>query len=378
MKRLTKLASACALVAGLLVAAAPGATAWGGDSGQGGQWPGHGHGGNTFQVVHAGQSIQAAIDAASPGGTVFVTDGTYAENLVITQTVKLIGHNATLVPPATPGSPSPCSAPDPNDDGICIAGQFTSDPDTGAVTVTSYVQNVTVTGFTISGFQGSGINQIGGQGSTFIGNTATGNSEYGIAAFDSSGTTEVFNRASGGGEAGFYIGDSHPANATLFGNVATNNGFGFFVRDAEGGKIVANSSSGNCVGILFLADAPGPDGAFTVFLNSIRNNSKACPATDEGPPVSGLGIAIAGAHDVKVVFNLIKGNTPGGDTPFNGGVVLLTFAGPTAPANNIVKHNIIVKNNPDIVSDGTGSGNVLQPNLCQTSSPDGLCQSFGN
>ena len=259
MRRFLGAFGALALMTGMLIAGAVPASA------------------TAFQVVGPGQSIQAAIDAASPGGTVLVRPGTYAEHLVITKTVNLVGKGAVLVPPPGNAPASPCSGTDPNTDGICIAGDFTAAPD-GTVTVNSYVQNVRITGMTISGFAGTGIDQIGGSGSTFVGNRATGNNEYGIAAFDSTGTTEAYNLASGGGEAGFYIGDSHQANARLVANTSVNNQFGIFIRDAEHGEIGGNVVHDNCLGVLFLADAPGPDGAFSATGNLISHNDKACPA----------------------------------------------------------------------------------------------------
>ena len=261
------------------------------------------------QVVHPGQSIQAAIDAVGNGGTVWVRPGQYQEHLVITHGVNLIGYGATLTPPAGIAPPSPCSAPDPNVDGICIAGDFSFDPSTGAITVNQYVSGVKITGLSVNGFDGFGIGQIGGSGSTFVGVRSTNNGGYGIAAFDSTGTTELFNTANGNHEAGFYIGDSPQANATLIANSASGNGNGFFVRDAEHGSLVGNDAHGNCVGVLFLADSPGPDGSFRVFGNSIRNNSKACPATEDGPAVSGIGVAILGAHDVSLGLNAITRNS---------------------------------------------------------------------
>ena len=83
MKRLGLLASVFVLATGLLVAAAPGA--WAGN-GHGSDGPGFGFFGGV-RVVHQGQSIQAAIDAVKPGGTIFVQHGTYAEHLVITKRV---------------------------------------------------------------------------------------------------------------------------------------------------------------------------------------------------------------------------------------------------------------------------------------------------
>ena len=212
----------------------------------------------SFLVVGPGQSIQAAIDAVSPGGTVLVRPGTYAEHLVITKTVNLIGQRAVLVAPSGDAAASPCSDPGPNTDGICVAGDFTSAPD-GSITVNSYVQNVRISGMTISGFGGTGIFQIAGSGSSFGGIRALGNGEYGIAAFDSTDTRVVYSVTSGSGEAGIYIGDSPNANATLFANLTTDNLFGIFVRDAEHGHIAANLVRDNlrCV---VPADAPGPDG----------------------------------------------------------------------------------------------------------------------
>jgi len=357
MRRFLGVVGTLALAAGMLVGGAVPAGA------RGGTWGG-------ARVVHPGQSIQAAIDAARSGGTVLVARGTYTEHVVITKSVNLVGFGAVLVPPPGDAPPSLCSAPGPNADGICVAGDF--DPDTGAVN--SYVDDVRISGFTIKGFGGTGIMQIGGSGSTFVANRATGNGEYGIAAFSSTGTTELFNLASGSGEAGFYIGDSPDADATLIANTSVDNMFGFFVRNAEHGRVVANWAHDNCLGILFLADAPGPAGAFNVAWNLIRHNDKACPGSPEqGGPLSGLGVVISGAHDVSLHANAILDNNPGGDTDVSAGVAVVTGDGGTEPANNRVQGNVILRNSTDILWDSTGRGNVLQPNRCQTSTPAGLC-----
>ena len=75
---------------------------------------------------------------------------------------------------------------------------------------------------------------------------------------------------------------------------------------------------------------------------------------------------------VHIVANLILNNRPSGPSAFTGGVVLASV-GPTAPKNNSVHRNVILRNSPDLFSDGTGSGNDLNHNVCVTSQPAGLC-----
>ena len=51
-------------------------------------------------VVKSGESIQAAVDAAPPGATIYVKRGTYAENVAITKDgITLLSRGAKLVPP---------------------------------------------------------------------------------------------------------------------------------------------------------------------------------------------------------------------------------------------------------------------------------------
>jgi hypothetical protein len=88
---------------------------------------------------------------------------------------------------------------------------------------------------------------------------------------------------------------------------------------------------------------------------------------------SGIGIAVGGANGLVVRHNAILRNTPGGETAFKGGVVIVRGDAGTAPADNRVRRNLILGNDPDLFWDGSGTGNVLQPNVCRTSQPAGLC-----
>ena len=82
--------------------------------------------------------------------------------------------------------------------------------------------------------------------------------------------------------------------------------------------------------------------------------------------------------DNRIYGNYIRDNTPSGAVDFAGGVVVADIGIPGAnpPSGNVVKRNVILGNQPDILWDGSGSGNVFDDNLCRTSVPDGLCDSW--
>jgi hypothetical protein len=171
------------------------------------------------------------------------------------------------------------------------------------------------------------------------------------------------------------VGDSPTADATLMGNETFGNLFGVLIRNALGGKAVANSIHGNCDGVAVFADSPGPAGLFHFNANRIHDNTKAWPASGDLPfPLSGVGMALVGASGVKINGNRITGNVPSGDTTFSGGVVLASGFGGTPPTNNRLQGNHILGNDPDIFWDETGSGNIFKGNNCDTSSPVGLCR----
>jgi Right handed beta helix region len=323
-------------------------------------------------VVGPGESIQAAVDAARPGDTIVVT-GRHQENVAVTTDgITLRGAGAVLEPAAAPIQNACFDPSTPADvNGICILG----DVNFGTGEVLREVRDVTVSGFTIRGFS-EGIVAVGAHHATFERNVALGNAGYGITAFSSTGTRMLFNRASGSDEAGFYIGDSPAADATLIGNDSSGNLFGVLIRNARHGKAVANSIHGNCAGVAVLADLPGPAGLFHLAGNRISNNTKACAAGEDIPfPLSGVGVALLGATGMTITGNLITGNVPSADTAFSGGILVASGPGDpaTAPAGNQVHGNRILHNDPDLFWDQTGAGNSFRGNLCQTSTPAGLC-----
>jgi hypothetical protein len=301
-------------------------------------------------VVHPGDSIQKAIKATDPGDTIVVLGGVHHETVAIKKDgISLRGVDAVLKPPAKPTS---CGR-----SGFCVKAD-----------------NVSISGFTVRNFPGTGIIAMGTRNAKFMTNRAINNGEYGIAAYSTTGTHMIANQTSGSDDAGLYVGDSPHADATVAANETYDNFLGILVRNARHGKIVGNQVHNNCLGMMFLADEPGPAGVFDVRGNKVVNNTRACPAFEDAPPLSGIGIALLGARGMEIKSNQIMHNVPSGPTGFSGGVVVTKGFKGTPPTNNTITGNTILRNKPDIFWDKSGSGNRLKPNDCKTSKPGRLCK----
>lgn len=328
-----------------------------------------GDGESDHHVVHAGQLIQPAIDAAKPGDVIEVEKGTYAENLSInTDNLTLEGDGAALVLPGQPTHPcDPVSV-----DGICVANAPNPDG-----SVSKLVKNVHISGFTIGGFSGAGIFMFGNSGARIEDVTANDNSSYGVVAFTSTGTHIVGNTTRRNGEAGIYLGDSENADAVVRDNVSTDNlGFGVFVRNAAHGTAVDNKVSGNCVGIGLVHGGPGvPPSDWTLRDNEVTANNNACASFEGRPPTSGIGILILNGNDNNVTDNEVRDNQGSASRPSlaSGGIVVLSIRGESATGNHIA-HNELDGNTPfDILLGPGGTGNVFADNECGTSNTAGLC-----
>lgn len=306
-------------------------------------------------VVPPGGSIHEAVQAAQPGDTIQLQAGVY-EDIVVVKTNDITiqgagnGTDGTILRPPT-DLPGRCAQ---GIAGICVLGNLQDGIP---------VSGVTVTGVRAEGFLASGFLAILAENTTFEGNAGVGTGEYGLAAFDSTGTVMRDNIASGNAEAGLYIGDSPNAAATVENNEAFDNGFGIFLRDAKSGTVTGNLTHDNCAGILIL-NTPGPvhAGRWNLSANTIENNSAFCRGGGGEPSIAGIGVAIVGGRNNTLEGNVIQNNRTNRDVPFHGGVVLLGEG--FAPKNNTVSGNTLVRNRPNVFWDGTGSGNVIEGNIC--------------
>jgi parallel beta-helix repeat protein len=327
-------------------------------------------------TVHSGHSIQAAINAAAPGTTINVDQGTYRENLVIAKdgiTLRGMGEaeDVRILPPTTVAPV--CGETSTAVIGICVANITGFGPG-GPITAT--VHNVRIANLTIRNFSDSGIFMFDTAGSRVDHVRAYNNGGYGVFVLQSSAPRLTDNIAAGNHEAGFYVGQSHAAAAVISGNDAHANGFGIFFRDSRGATIADNRTNGNCVGIMLLntGSFPWGDGDVSAVGNTADRNNLECPGSHDGPPTSGLGIAVVGADHVALRDNTVDQNRNSGPTAATGGIVLIPSGPNSAPAHVTVDDNDLESNSTDIVVAVPSPANRFTENDCRTSSPAGLCE----
>ena len=321
-------------------------------------------------TVHPGESIQAAIDAAQPGDKIQIRAGTYHENLFVTKdNIELEGAGArktTLLPP-TVATPNPCVQPDGTIFGAVCVG---------------FDQNHAVKGFEledmkIEGFA-NGAFLVNTEGAEVDHMVFANNHAYGAFYNSSTGGDFHDNVAYGSGEAGLYFGDSPNADVRVKDNEVYDNGNGMLLRDASNGRVEDNNAHDNCIGFLVLnTGEPGDASRWRLEDNHVVHNDKACPASDEAPPTSGLGIGLAGATKVVVDDNVVNDNVASGPSGLaSGGIAVVStiaFGGSPASDNRITDNRLDGNRPFDLSDDGAGTGNRFDDNRCDTSSPAGLC-----
>jgi parallel beta-helix repeat protein len=331
--------------------------------------------------VHPGQSIQAAINRAPAGALISVERGTYKGNLDIKRSVRLLGHDAVIVPAAKP-TKNFCVAPNSFSGvtGICVHAVFSAN----GQSVVTPVSNVSIEGITVQNFSGPGIVVAAVDGFRAVHDVTAHNGGEGVWVAMVSNLSLLSNRSSGNGKDGFYVTESPSSNAAITGNIANDNvGSGIIFVDSLGGRIALNTVYGNCSGIV-VASAATPDatpsGDVSIQLNQVTTNNRMCPdlsASGGAPAYGGIGIGLVGARNTVIALNDVQGNVEraGSGLPGGGIVVLDGKAfGSAAPTGNSIRLNWLTGNTPyDINGDGSGTGNTVSGNTCTATNLTGAC-----
>jgi hypothetical protein len=324
-------------------------------------------------VVHPGQSIQAKIDRARGGDTVLVRSGTYRGSLEINKGIVLQGQGAVLRQGGRGGSLCNQFGPPV---GVCVHGKLKFRGEDQEPQILRRVRNVRIRGFQIRGFGADGIFALGTRAMRVRDNRLVGNGGYGVFSLRAIGTRVAENVVRLNGGPGIYVGDSPQAHAVVRHNHSSENlGEGILIRHASTGRIFGNVLAKNCAGLLVLADAPGPAGGWLIAGNRVVRNNRACKGEpDEGePPISGLGIALAGARGTTVQGNVVRQHLHRHASIGTGGIFVAPGVQGTAPQGVRVRHNLALGNRPDIVW-RDGGGVRFVDNRCRTSVPRRICR----
>ncbi len=323
-------------------------------------------------IVHAGSSIQAAINTADAGSVIQVEPGIYKEAIVVDKPgIQIIGSKIGVI----------IQNPGDEENGITV-----NDNGDGFILKNVAIQN----------FEENGIILVRVDNFTISHVTAINNGEYGIFPVHCSHGTVEFCVAKGHSDTGLYVGQS--SDVTMQFNTALENVNGLEIENSSNISVIRNLSFNNVCGIL-IDLLPGKDVKTSANIllrnNNVFNNNHVNfgePGSLESVVPKGLGILVLGADNVTMENNIVTGNEFAGITVFST-IVLGSLAGipPEAfadidpnPDNARIIRNLVKKNgsNPptlpiplpgvDFLWDGSGVNNCWASNIFNTSFPSPL------
>jgi hypothetical protein len=241
--------------------------------------------GATIQVPEDHDTIQAAVDAASPGDLVLIAPGTYEEAVdVETEDLTIRGLDRNQV---------------------ILDGGFELENGIRVLADGVAVENMTARDYTTNGFFWTGV--TGYRGSYL---TAFRNGDYGVYAFDATKGQLEHIYASGSPDAGVYIGQCYPCDAVIDDVISEHNGLGYSGTNSGGNLLIVNSTFRfNRAGIVPNSGSyelcyPGRDN--TIVGNIVHDNMQPdTPAIDVALLAMGNGILVAGSNRNVIERNLV-------------------------------------------------------------------------
>ncbi|HET9249931.1 MAG TPA: right-handed parallel beta-helix repeat-containing protein, partial [Actinomycetota bacterium] len=243
--------------------------------------------GDEVRVPQDAPTIQAAVDAAEPGGLVLISPGVYEEAVVVTTpflTIRGLDRN-----------------------GVILEGGFALDNGIAVIEADGVaIENLTARHYLVNGFLWSGV--FGYRGSYL---TAFNDGEYGLFAYDSVYGQFDHSYASGHPDSGFYIGQCHPCHAVITDVLAERNAIGYSGTNAGGDLFVVNSEwRNNLAGIVpntLDSELLAPQHDALIAGNWVHDNhNDEAPSFDLEYPSLGIGILVNGGRDNLVTQNLVE------------------------------------------------------------------------
>jgi parallel beta-helix repeat protein len=286
-----------------------------------------------IQFVSPGESIQAAVDRAAPGGLIFVQPGVYVEasdpmnGLNLTRSVHLIGlstpsrkvvlrssgtqRNGIVAVPAAHTNCLSCHS--------SLAPPFSLLPGVSTnVPQTPTIQGLSIRGITIENFTNNGLFTRNVSNFQIVDVHSVGNKNYGIFPTLSENGLITGSSASGSDDSGIWVETSR--NVIVADNLAEGNMVGIEVSNSENVVLVNNEVRGNSAGIavLFLPwifNQRSDVRRITAHNNRVQGNNRrnmARPGTLLAGLPSGVGIFHLGADDSVFTQNTIENHDLGG------------------------------------------------------------------
>jgi hypothetical protein len=255
--------------------------------------------GTTIGVPGDHETIQEAVDAASPGDLILIEPGTYEEAVNVTTddlTIRGLDRNEVI-----------------------LEGGFELE---NGVRILE-ADGVAVENMTLQNYTRNGVFWTGSDGYRGSYLTAIRNGDYGVYAFGSVNGTLEHSYGSGSPDAGFYIGQCYPCNALIDDVVSEYNGLGYSGTNSGGDlTIVGSTFRLNRAGIVPNSgsyEGCAPERETTVVGNLVYDNSNyETAAIDAAVLGGGNGILVTGGVDNVIERNRVSGHDIAGIaiTPF--------------------------------------------------------------